>query len=74
MQYKTKQIVLALATGVGAWGGFPSPPQSFIDFFANNEIARYILVFILVWQGGGGQDPKLSLLITGAIFALAKAL
>lgn len=74
MQYSTKQIVLALATAVGAWGGFPEAPQSFTNFLAQNNFSRYILVFILIWQGGGGQDPKLSLLITAAIFALTKAL
>jgi len=74
MHYNSKQIVLALATAVGAWGGFPTPPKTFTDFLDSNQIARYVLLFILVWQGGGGQDPKLSLMITAAIFALTKAL
>ena len=31
MKYSTKELVLASATAVGAFGGFPEPPKFFTD-------------------------------------------
>ena len=66
-------LIVAIATAIGAWGGFPSPPRGF-DKLVNNEIAQYGLVWILLWQGGGSQNWKICSLITGAMYALHKVL
>jgi len=73
MQYSSKNIILALATGVGAFGGFPAPPPQFVEL-TKNEMVQWALIFVLLYQGGAGQDPKLAALITAALFALHKAL
>ena len=73
MQYSSKSIILALATGVGAFGGFPAAPPQFVEL-TKNEMVKWALVFVLVYQGGSGQDPKLAALIVAVMFALHKAL
>ena len=74
MKYTNQQLVLAMATAVGAFGGFPEPPQAFNEMVTQNELFRYVLLFILVWQGGAGQDPKLAALITAAMYAIIKSM
>ncbi len=74
MKYESRDIILAFATGIGSFGGFPEPPPIINDLIKNNPIFQWALVFILVWQGGAKQDHKLALLITITIFALKKAL
>ena len=61
--YNRKQIALAFATLIGAFGGFPEPPRQFTEL-ARNEWFRWLMVAILVFQGAGGQDPRLAAVVT----------
>ena len=74
MKYNSKDIILAFATGIGIFGGFPKPPSAFIKLIENYPIFQWILVFILIWQGGAKQDQKLAVLITATLFSLKNAL
>ena len=58
-----QNVILACATVIGAWGGFPEP-NPFIKKITKHKIVQYLLVYILVYQGGGGQDHVLSFIIT----------
>ena len=58
--YTQEQWLLALATGIGAYGGFPKAPKAF-EKFAKTELAQWTLVFVLLYQGGAGQDVKFAL-------------
>ena len=69
----TKAIILAVATGLGAWGGFPAPPRGF-NRFVTSEYVQYALVFILLMQGGAGQNYKLAGMVTGIMYVLHKIL
>jgi len=73
MGYKGKDLILPLATAIGAYGGFPNPPRFFSEL-TQNEMFRWALVFVLVWQGGSGQDAKLAVLVTALMFALHKSM
>ena len=73
MKYTVDQLVLAAATAVGAYGGFPAPPPAFTEL-TKNEMVQWTLVFVLIYQGGGSQDLKLSLLMTAAMYAAHKAM
>lgn len=66
---QVKDILLALATAVGAWGGFPSPPRQF-NRLVVNPLVQYALVFILLMQGGAGKNWKLAGIITVLMYAL----
>lgn len=66
-----KGLIHPLATAVGFMGGFPDPPQEFKDL-TQNELFRWLMVFILIWQGGGAQDLQLSALVTGICYLVVK--
>ena len=62
--YDIKSVILGLVTFIGAFGGFPEPPKVFIDLVLKHSWLKWILVFLLVFQGAGGQDPRLASIIT----------
>ena len=69
MQYSNQQLILAVATGIGAYGGFPAAPPIFTKI-TQNEIVQWALVFVLLYQGGGSQDIKLTTMITVAMYVV----
>ena len=71
--YNRKQIALAFATLIGAFGGFPEPPRQFTEL-ARNEWFRWLMVAVLVFQGAGGQDPRLAAVVTAIGYATYKFL
>lgn len=73
MNFTTTQIVLVVATVIGAWGGFPSPPKRFQEIISN-PLIQWSLVFVLAYQGGGGQDIQLSLIGTFILYVLYQLL
>ena len=64
-------VILAVATALGAWGGFPEPPEWF-EKYVNTKLAQYSLVFVLLWQGGAGKNYKLAALLTAMVALLSK--
>ena len=73
LQSNLGRWVLPLVTAMIAWGGYPSPPQAFV-MLTDYELFRYALLFILIWQGGGQQDLKTSLIATAIIYFVTKIL
>ena len=71
--YPTKDLILAVSTGLLAYGGWPEPPRQFKEL-TNNVFFKWFLVFNLIWQGGANQDPKLAVLITATMFSLSNNL
>jgi len=59
------QIIVASATGLGAFGGFPDPPNVFKDLI-KCEAVKWVLLAVLIWQGGGGasDDHTKDILVT----------
>lgn len=66
-------ILLAILTGLGAWGGFPAPPKGF-NRLVSNELVQYALVFVLLMQGGAGKNYKVAGLVTGVMYVLHRIL
>jgi hypothetical protein len=62
-------FLLCLSTGVGAWGGFNSPPKVFTKLTKYGWF-KFILVFTLIWQGGGGLNMFVTLMGTIAFYLL----
>jgi hypothetical protein len=71
--YSMSQYVLVIATLLGAFGGMPKAPRVF-ENLAQNEIVQWALVFVLLYQGGAGEDVKLALMVTGAAYGIHKYL
>lgn len=66
-------IILALATAVGGFGGFPAPPRVF-SRLSSSPLVQHALLFTLIWQGGGKQNMKFAAMITVAIFLATQVL
>ena len=69
----TEKIVITILTALGAWGGFPAPPKAF-NRLVTNEVVQYLLVFVLLMQGGTGGNYKLAGLATGIMYVLHRIL
>lgn len=62
-------IILVTATIVGAFGGFPQPPKAFVNL-TKYSIVQWLLVFVLAYQGGAGQDIPFAVGATVVTFLL----
>ncbi len=63
------KLILPLATAIGAFGGFPDPPKIFEDLI-KFEIIKWFLVFVLIYQGGGGADIEFSFFVTIIVYVI----
>jgi ABC-type branched-subunit amino acid transport system permease subunit len=66
-------IVLVSATILGAFGGFPKPPKVFTNL-TQYSLVQWLLVFVLAYQGGSGQNVGLALMATLLTFVLYQVL
>jgi len=65
-------VIGLLGTGIGAYGGMPPPPQTFIKLVNKYKFLQWFLVYVLIWQGAGGYDEKISFMGTIIIYAIYK--
>jgi len=72
-KYPTSRIVVAIATLVGAFSTFPEKP-TILKKLGENELVQWALVFVLIYQGGAGQDIELAAALTVAAFIVSKLL
>ena len=71
-----KGLMLPLATAIAVWGAngaFPKPP-AIITRLARNELFRYAMAFVFIWQGGAQQSVQTALLATVILFLVTKFL
>ena len=47
-------IFAAFVTGLGGFGGFPQTPVLFKQLYEKFPSIRWLILFLLIWQGGGG--------------------
>ncbi len=63
-----------LATAViilGCFGAFPQPPRAIMKL-TRYELFKWFLVFVLIYQGGGGMDLNKSLAATVILYVIVK--
>lgn len=73
LNYSADKIVLALATAIGSIGMMPKPP-TVVSRLGNEPSVQWFLLFVLIYQGGGGQDVKFSAMITALVYAIYQVL
>lgn len=71
-QLQNVNWTLALATAVGSLGGFPIAPQWF-QRLAQQPVVQVLLLAVLVYQGGGGQNVVASLVVAGLVYVAIQA-
>ena len=64
----SKTIILNLCTAIGAWGGFPDAPAIFTRTVESYPMLKWVLLSVLIYQGGGEQDFQLAVELTVIIF------
>jgi hypothetical protein len=67
------KLFIPMLTLIGAWGGFPEAPKSF-KFLTEISIFKYIFLWVLVMQGGGGLDADLSLVAIILFFIISESI
>tara|TARA_R100001163_G_scaffold41949_1_gene31728 strand:- start:4283 stop:4507 length:225 start_codon:yes stop_codon:yes gene_type:complete len=63
---------MPMLTAIGAFSQWPS--SSFLGQLGQNELVRWLFVFILIMQGGGGGNATLSAVATLVVYVVVKAL
>jgi len=63
-------VIGLLGTGIGAYGGMPAPPDTFVKGVEKFPLLQWFLVYVLIWQGAGGFDEKMSLYGTIIVWCL----
>ncbi|SVD55625.1 uncharacterized protein METZ01_LOCUS408479 [marine metagenome] len=64
----SKTILLNLCTAIGAWGGFPDAPAIFTRTVESYPMLKWVLLCVLIFQGGGEQDFQLAVELTVIIY------
>jgi len=62
-------VMTALITGLTSFG-LPKPPQEITDFFNKYKWFKWIMLWLLIYQGGGGQDLLITNLGFGLVFTI----
>lgn len=74
MEYlNVASLTLPLFTATGAFGGMPTPPKLFSDL-AKQVWFQWLMVWVLVMQGGGGMDVTLSTITVVVTFIIVRIL
>lgn len=72
MFFDKKMLIMVatmVATAIGSFGGFPEPPRIFMRM-ASYEPFKWLMMFVLILQGGGGFDVVNSLIGTALVYAV----
>lgn len=64
-----KVWLIAVATAVGAYGGFPAAPHWWINL-TQYKLFQYMCVWALVYQGGGSGDISYSTIISLLVYGV----
>jgi len=63
-----RTLILNVCTMIGAFGGFPEPPKAFKNAFNKFPFIKWILLAVLIYQGGGEQNVQLAVELTVICF------
>ena len=64
----SKTVILNLCTAIGAFGGLPQAPKIFTDTVNKYPMLQWVLMAVLIYQGGGEQDLQLACELTLVIY------
>lgn len=70
MNFINASTLLPFATALGAFGGFPAPPPQFMKL-AQYPLFRFFTLFVLIWQGGAGQNANVAFVTAAIVFAVS---
>ena len=62
-------VLLSMLTALGAYGGFPPPPQWWVELFKYKGM-QYLALWVFVYQGNGKEDVFWSTVASFVVFLL----
>ena len=62
-------VLTALITGLTSFG-LPQPPKMVADFFNDYPWFKWIMLWLLIYQGGSGQNITVANIAFGIIFTI----
>ena len=75
-EFKTlgwRPMIIHFCTAIGAWGGFPDPPLWWSDLVNSSEWIKWLLLSVLIFQGGDEQEYQMALEFTLILYLLYQA-
>ena len=64
----SKTVILNCCTAIGAFGGLPEAPKVFTDTVNKYPMLQWVLMAVLIYQGGGEQDWQLACELTIVVY------
>jgi len=58
---------LAIATALGAYGGFPTPPEWWTNL-SKNELFQFVTLWLLIYQANGDGEFKWTTLVACVVY------
>lgn len=62
-------VFTALITGLTSFG-LPQPPKQIVEFFDNYKWFKWIMLWLLIYQGGSGQNVLVTNIAFGIMFTV----
>ena len=63
-------LIATIVTAVGIYGGLPEMPPILDSLITNYPAVRYVMVFLLLLQGGADFNEATALLGTGIVYVI----
>ena len=60
----TRTLILNICTLIGGFGGMPDTPAFLTNAVKNFPFLKWLLLAVLIYQGGGEQDIQLAVELT----------
>ena len=64
----SRTLILNICTLIGGFGGMPETPAFLTNAVKNFPFLKWLLLTVLIYQGGGEQDFQLAVELTVIIF------
>ena len=64
----SRTLILNICTLIGGFGNFPAEPKFLTNATQNFPFLRWVLLAVLIYQGGGEQDWQLACELTLVVY------
>tara|TARA_B100001964_G_C14016875_1_gene501984 strand:- start:271 stop:585 length:315 start_codon:yes stop_codon:yes gene_type:complete len=70
----TRTLILNICTLIGGFGGMPDTPAFLTNAVKNFPFLKWLLLAVLIYQGGGEQDIQLAVELTVVCWGILRAI
>ena len=70
----SRTLILNICTLIGGFGNFPAEPKFLTNATQNFPFLRWVLLAVLIYQGGGEQDIQLAVELTVVCWVILRTI